>query len=166
MTQLVRRRQFLAATAASTLFMSLGAQRQAWAATTHTVEMLNKHPENDRLRQVFFPRIITIEAGDTVSFVSVDKGHNSAIIDGMIPDGEEGWSGRISKDVSAEITKPGFYGYQCTPHASVGMVGLVIVKGDGMMDNLVAAQEVRQRGKAKKVWEEIWAEVEGMDLTA
>ena len=82
----------------------------------------------------------------------------------MIPDGVDGWDGKINDEVEATLDQPGFYGYQCTPHASVGMVGLVIVEGEGMMDNLEAAQGVRQRGKARAVWEEIWEEVAAMEV--
>ena len=153
----------MGAAAATTV---LAAPSLVRAATTHEIQMLNKHPEDSKLRQVFFPRIQVVEAGDTVSFVSVDKGHNSASVDGMLPDGAEEWKSKISADIELTLDAPGFYGYNCVPHASVGMVGLIVVKGDGMMDNFEAAKEVRQRGRAKRVWEEIWAEVDGLNLTA
>ena len=127
--------------------------RPSFAQTMHEIQMLNAHPDNPRLRQVFFPRIHVVQPGDTVKFQAVDRGHNSAVVDGMIND-----------EVEATLDQPGFYGYQCTPHASVGMVGLVIVEGEGMMDNLEAAQGVRQRGKARAVWEEIWEEVAAMEF--
>ncbi|MEM8786916.1 MAG: pseudoazurin [Pseudomonadota bacterium] len=138
--------------------------RPSFAATTHEVQMLNQHPDNPRLRQVFSPRIIVVQPGDTVSFKAVDRGHNSASVEEMIPEGREGWDGKIGEDVDAVFDAPGFYGYHCTPHATVGMVGLVIVEGEGMMDNLEAAQGVRQRGRARAVWEEIWEEVAGMEF--
>lgn len=135
-------------------------------AAEHSVEMLNKDPDNKKLRMVFKPRILTVQAGDTVTFVASDKGHNSATIDGMVPDGAEGWDGKINQEVTATLDKPGFYGYKCTPHETVGMVGLVIVEGDGKLDNLEAAMKVRHRGRAKKAWKEIWAEAEKAGLTA
>lgn len=138
--------------------------RPSFAQTMHEIQMLNAHPDNPRLRQVFFPRIHVVQPGDTVKFLAVDRGHNSAVVDGMIPDGVDGWDGKINDEVEATLDQPGFYGYQCTPHASVGMVGLVIVEGEGMMDNLEAAQGVRQRGKARAVWEEIWEEVAAMEF--
>ena len=145
----------------------LATSRSALASTAHEVQMLNTHPEDKKLRQVFFPRILVVEPGDTVNFVSVDRSHNSASVEGMLPEGAEAWKGKVSQDIEVTFETPGLYGYQCTPHATLGMVGLVIVKGEGMMDNLEAAQSVRQRGKAKQVWDEIWAEVEAMeDLTA
>ena len=36
------------------------------------------------------------------------------------------------------------------------MVGLIVVEGEGMMDNLEAAQKVRHRGQAKKRFEALW----------
>ena len=136
------------------------------AETAHTVEMLNKHPDDKKLRNVFYPRIAVVEAGDTVRFAATDKGHNSEAVKDMLPDGVDTWKGRINQEIEVVFTTPGFYGYRCTPHANLGMFGLVIVKGEGMMANYEAAKGVRQRGKGKKVWEEIWAEVEGMELTA
>ncbi|MEO0945159.1 MAG: pseudoazurin [Pseudomonadota bacterium] len=147
---------------------TLATSKSLLAETSHEVQMLNAHPEDRRARQVFFPRIMVVEAGDTVNFVSTDKGHNSVAKEGMYPEGVEGWESKINDDIAVTFDKPGFYGYECVPHATLGMVGLVIVKGEGMMDNLEAAQSVRQRGKARSVWEEIWEEVAAMeaDLTA
>ncbi|MEM9247735.1 MAG: pseudoazurin [Pseudomonadota bacterium] len=164
MTQAIGRRSVLTAGVAGVGLTVLAPLRPAFAATSHDIEMLNVHPENKRLRQVFFPRIHTVMPGDTVNFLATDRGHNSATVEGMIPDGASGWDGKINEEVSATLETPGFYGYQCTPHSSVGMVGLIIVSGDGMMDNLEAAQGVRHRGKARAIWDEIWEEVAGMDL--
>ena len=66
----------------------------------HIVQMLNKHPEDKKQKMVFYPRILQVNSGDTVTFESTDKGHNSASIKGMIPDGAESWKGKINKDVS------------------------------------------------------------------
>ena len=133
-------------------------------AAEHTVEMLNRHPDNKKKRNVFLPRILIVQPGDTVNFVTVDRGHNSASIDGMLPEGAEEWKGKLSKDVAVTFDTPGYYGYLCTPHYALGMVGLVIVEGDGKLDNLEAAKAVKHRGRAKKEFEEIWAEAESGGL--
>jgi len=153
----INRRQTLALGAAA--LGTAAAPRLARAQTTHTVDMLNQDPDNPRQRMVFSPRILVVQPGDTVDFLSTNPGHNSVSTDGMIPEGAEGWEGRINQDVSNTFDVPGFYGYHCTPHLMMGMVGLVIVEGDGMMDNLAAAKDVRQRGNAADAWEEIWSEV-------
>ncbi|MGP6086411.1 pseudoazurin [Antarctobacter jejuensis] len=159
-------RRALFVTAAASAALALALPRAVLAAATHDVQMLNAHPENKRLRQVFLPRVLVAEPGDTVRFVAADKGHNSAATEGMLPDGAVEWGGKINEEVAVTLEQPGFYGYQCTPHYAAGMVGLIIVKGAGMMDNLEAAKAVGHRGKAKAVWGDIWAEVEGMDLSA
>ncbi|MEM8775699.1 MAG: pseudoazurin [Pseudomonadota bacterium] len=138
--------------------------RPSFGAASHQVEMLNKDPDDSKARMVFKPNLVVIQPGDTVSFVGTDRGHNCEIIEGMIPDGAEGWKGKINDDVEVTLDVPGFYGVKCTPHVGQGMVGLVVVQGDGMMDNLEAAQGVKQRGQAKKRFQAIWeaAEAEGI----
>ena len=136
------------------------------AQTVHDVEMLNVDPDNPRARNVFLPRILVAQPGDSIRFVATDRGHNSASTDGMLPEGAERWNGRINEEIEITVPVPGFYGYQCTPHLALGMVGLIVVEGDGMMDNLEAAQEVRQRGRAQQAWDEIWAEAGEMGLLA
>ncbi len=44
------------------------------------------------------------------------------------------------------------------------MVGLVVVNGDGMKANLDAARDVRQRGKAKATFDDIWSEAAAQGL--
>lgn len=159
-------RRSLLAIAGGAASLALAAPRLVLAATTHDIEMLNQHPDEPRQRMVFHPRIQVVQPGDTVRFVPVDRTHNSETTEGMLPEGAEGWKGKINEEVTATLEVPGFYGYQCTPHLTLGMVGLVVVEGDGMTDNLAAAQDVRHRGKAAALWEEIWAEVSEMGLTS
>ncbi|MEO0622146.1 MAG: pseudoazurin [Pseudomonadota bacterium] len=149
----------------STAALSVLPRRIAFAAS-HDVQMLNKDPDDPKKRMVFYPRILTVQPGDTITFIPADKGHNSESIKGMVPDGGDTWKGKINKEISITPTKPGFYGYHCTPHATVGMVGLIIVEGDGKLANLDAAKKVKHRGRAKKVWDEIWAEADSAGLTA
>ncbi len=136
----------------------------AFAQTVHNVEMLNKDPEDSKRRMIFSPLIHVIEPGDTVKFLPTDKGHNTVSIKGMLPEGVEPWKSKINQEFDLTLEKPGVYGYVCQPHATMGMVGLIIVKGEGMTDNLEAAKAAKHRGRAKKVWEEIWARVEEENL--
>ncbi|WP_350334914.1 pseudoazurin [Coralliovum pocilloporae] len=161
MTLLIDRRSLIVGMA------SLAIARPALAApTVHEVQMLNKHPDHRKMRNVFYPLIQTVEAGDTVTFLPTNRGHNSASIKGMIPEGAEPWKGKINQEISVTFEKPGIYGYMCTPHVSLGMVGLVIVKGDGVAHNLEAAKAVKQRGKAKRVFKRLWEQVEADGLLA
>ena len=135
-------------------------------AAGHEVQMLNKHPEDKKQLMAYFPRILVVQPGDTVKFVPVDKGHNSESIDGMIPDGAEAWTGKISKEIEVTSIRPGYYGYRCKPHFATGMVGLIICEGEGKLDNLEAAKSVKLRGRAGKVFGQIWSEAEAAGLLA
>ena len=108
---------------------------------------------------VFIPRVLKIKPGDTVKFVSAQKGHNTQSIKGMIPDGSEKWRSKISKDFELTLKVPGVYGYKCTPHFAIGMVGLIVVEGDNWKSNLSQAKKARKVGKAKKIFKQIWAEL-------
>ena len=124
------------------------------SAASHVVEMLNKDPDNPKIRQVFYPRVLRVEVGDTVKFVSKNKGHNTASIKGMIPEGANTWKSKLSKDFELTITQPGTYGYMCAPHYGAGMVGLILA-GDHTV-NLEDAKAKKHPGKSRKVFKEIF----------
>ena len=79
-------------------------------AATHEIKMYNKDPDNKKNRMVFVPRILKIQPGDTVKFISASKGHNSESIKGMIPAGAKKWKSKIGKDFELTLDKPGIYG--------------------------------------------------------
>ena len=82
----------------------------------------------------------------------------------MVPDGAEAWKGRVNEEIELSLTVPGFYGYKCLPHFATGMVGLIVVEGEGKLNNLEAARAVRHRGRAAQIFDEIWAEAEAAGL--
>ena len=100
------------------------------------VKMLNQSSSGV---MVFEPAVLEIEVGDTVTFQSTDAAHNSASIPGMIPDGASAWNGQLSRDTSVTFDIPGIYGYQCTPHAMMAMVGVIKVGGDSSNKDSVQA---------------------------
>ena len=163
MIRSMSKREFIAASAALT--GALLVSKTAVASTKYEVLMLNKDPDNSKNKMIFSPRLLKVQVGDEVSFVPTDKGHNSATIKGMLPTGAEKWKGKINKQVDVVFDTPGFYGYQCTPHANMGMIGLIIVEGDGMLDNLEEAKSAKHRGKAKKAWKALWEEADAEGLT-
>ncbi|MEM9170317.1 MAG: pseudoazurin [Pseudomonadota bacterium] len=136
----------------------------AAGATTHEVKMLNAHPDNPRQRMVYVPRVLSVKPGDTITFISSDPGHNTQSTNGMIPDGAESWKSKAGQDFSVTLTEPGIYGYNCQPHVAAGMVGLIVVEGEGKTANLEAAKSVNQIGLAKRVWGEIWGEAEAQGI--
>jgi pseudoazurin len=126
--------------AALTLAMSAPA-----LAADHQVQMVNKDSEGRAMQ--FEPAFLKIAPGDTITFVAKDKGHDSESLKDGIPEGAEGWKGKISQDVTATFEKPGLYAYKCTPHFGLGMVGLVQVGDD--TSNMEAVQNLKLPKKAK-----------------
>jgi pseudoazurin len=104
-------------------------------AADYEVQMLNSGSGGF---MVFEPAVLSVEVGDTVTFVATDMAHNSASIAGMIPEGAAAWTGELSKDIAVTFEKPGVYVYQCTPHAMMAMVGVINV-GQGA-ENLAAVK--------------------------
>jgi pseudoazurin len=123
-------------------------------AAEHEVKMLNK---GERGVMVFEPAVLQVAPGDTVHFVPTDKSHNAESIEGMLPEGAQPFAGKINEAVTVTFTQDGVYGIKCKPHYAMGMVALVVV-GDPKV-NLEAARAVPQKGKAKKVFEELFGEL-------
>ncbi|QIQ85418.1 pseudoazurin [Erythrobacter sp.] len=131
--------------------------------TVHEIQMLTRDPDGSGL-QVFKPNLITAEVGDTIKFVPTDPTHQSSSIPEMLPAGVTGWEGEINKEVSYVVPTPGIYGYKCVPHYAAGMIGMVVVKGEGMTDNLESAKAASHPGLAGRKFNELFetAESEGM----
>ncbi len=126
--------------------------------TVIDVNMYTRDPDEPSGLQVFKPRLIRANVGDTVRFIPTDPTHQSSSIDGMLPEGAAGWAGEINKEVSYVLPKPGIYGYQCVPHYAAGMIGMIIVEGEGMTDNVEAAKAVSHPGLAGREFTEIFEE--------
>jgi pseudoazurin len=105
---------------------------------------------------VFEPDFVKAEIGDTVRFVPVDKGHNAEGIKGMLPEGVKIFKGKINEELVLTLDAEGVYGIKCTPHYSMGMVMLVVA---GAPVNLEEAKAVKHPGKARTVFEAIFAAV-------
>ena len=93
-------------------------------AENYEVKMLNQGSEG---YMVFEPSFLKINKGDSVTFIATDAAHNSASIKGMIPPGASKWNGNLSQNITITFDVEGLYGYQCTPHAMMAMVGIIQV---------------------------------------
>jgi len=118
----------------------------AASAAEVEIKMLNKGAEGV---MVFEPAMVNIQPGDTVKFVTVDKGHNAESIKGMLPAGAIPFVGKLSQDTEVVFDKPGVYGIKCMPHYGMGMVAMVVV---GAAANIDEAKAVTHPGKAKQVF--------------
>ena len=113
------------------------------AGKNYEVQMLNQGSEG---YMVFEPSVIKIQKGDSVTFKATDAAHNSASIEGMIPAGAKVWNSKLSQDITVTFDVEGIYGYQCTPHAMMAMIGLIQV-GENK-DNLESVKAAAQKFKA------------------
>lgn len=116
-------------------------------AREYQVKMLNKGSNGQAM--VFEPAYVAVKPGDTVKFITVDKGHNVETIAGMAPAGTPAVKGKINEDVVVKYTKAGLYGYKCLPHAGMGMVSLVQV-GAAANKPQMTAEAAKLPGLARK----------------
>jgi pseudoazurin len=110
----------------------------------HQVKMLNGSAPD---MFVFEPAVLKIKKGDTVTWTG-DAMHNSASIKEMLPKGAKPWMGKLTKkagekSISVKFDIEGLYGYNCTPHAMFGMVGIVTV-GDTSSNSKAAKAAARK----------------------
>jgi len=126
-------------------------------AESATVEMWNKDPDDKKRKMVFSEEIVVVEPGESVTWLATDKGHNVQMIDG--PDGVDlPKKSKLSKDVTLTFDEPGVYVYVCTPHASMGMIGIVVV-GELTQEGIDAVRDAKVRGKSKKKFKTLLAEL-------
>mgnify|MGYP000940315960 CR=1 FL=1 len=126
-------------------------------AADATVEMWNKDPDDRKRRMVFSEEIVVVEPGESVTWLATDKGHNVQMIDG--PNGYDlPKKSKLSKDVTLTFEQPGVYVYVCTPHATMGMLGIVVV-GELTQEAIDAVRDAKVRGKSKKKFKELLAEL-------
>lgn len=137
-------------TAATALVLLAGAV----GAETIDVKMLNKSEAGS---MVFEPAFVKAMPGDTINFISMDKGHNAESIKGMLPEGAEKFKSKIGADFAITLTKEGLYGIKCTPHYALGMIALIQVGEAVNYDNAI---KVKQKGKAKKRFPTLFEQVE------
>lgn len=109
------------------------------------IKMLNKGSDGQAM--VFEPAAVKVAPGDTIKFVSVDKGHDAASMPGLVPDGVAAMKGKISQDLTITVDQAGAYVFKCTPHFGMGMVALVVV-GDAPA-NIDAVKAAKMPKKAK-----------------
>ena len=117
------------------------------------VLMLNKGAKG---AMVFEPDLIVAAPGDTIRFVPTDKGHNVETIKGMLPPGAETFKSKFNEEFTVTVTAEGVYGVKCAPHYAMGMVALIRV---GEPANTDEAKAVKQTGKAKAVFAELFGQV-------
>ncbi len=122
-------------------------------AENFDVLMLNKGADG---AMVYEPAFVKAAVGDTITFISTDKGHNAEAIKGMLPQGVEAFKSDMGKDYVLTLTAEGLYGVKCTPHFSMGMVALIQA---GAPVNQDAVTAVVLKGKAKTRFEPLFTQI-------
>jgi len=112
------------------------------------IEMLNKRGKD---KMVYGQDVARVEVGQTVTWTPKSKGHNVQFV--SVPEGVEKVKSKLSKEFSYTFEQEGVYLYVCTPHASMGMIGMVIVGESDV--NLDEAKDHKFRGKSKKKFKKI-----------
>jgi len=124
------------------------------SAENYEVKMLNR---GEKGSMVFEPDYLKIQPGDSVTFRAVQKSHNAASIDGMVPEGYAGFKGKIDEEISVTFEAQGFYGVKCIPHYSMGKVMLIKV---GVAELPASYREIKHPGIAQKRMQEIFARID------
>ncbi len=121
-----------------------------------TIEMLNKNKETKK-RMVYSQELVKVEVGQSIEWVPTAKAHNVEMLVG--PEGYElPKKSKLSKPVTITFTVPGIYLYQCSPHAALGMIGIVVVGGDN--SNIESISKYKLTGsKAKKKRDKLLEEI-------
>lgn len=122
---------------------------------------------------VFIPDRLTIQSGETVTWVLQSGGHtvtayhprNHSAYQSRIPADAEPWDSELLTEQGAmfawTFTKEGVYNYFCRPHESLGMVGAIVVGRSLDGPGLAPPQEDLPVAARKKLEELIgWAKSE------
>ena len=86
------------------------------------IEMLNKRGKD---KMLYGQDVARVEVGQTVTWTPDSKGHNVQFV--SVPEGVEKVKSKLSKEFSYTFEQEGVYLYVCTPHATMGMIGVVVV---------------------------------------
>jgi len=118
------------------------------------IEMLNKRGKD---KMLYGQDVARVEVGQTITWTPESKGHNVQFV--SVPEGVEKVKSKLSKEFSYTFEQEGVYLYVCTPHASMGMIGMVIVGESDV--NLDEVLDYKFRGKSKKKFKKILKSLEG-----
>ena len=112
------------------------------------IEMLNKRGKE---KMLYGQDVAKIDVGQTITWTPDSKGHNVQFV--SVPEGVEKVKSKLSKEFSYTFEQEGVYLYVCTPHASMGMIGVVVVGESDV--NLDEVLDYKFRGKSKKKFKKI-----------
>ena len=142
------------------LALAAAASASGAAAADYKVQMKTQGAGGGFM--VFEPAYLAVQPGDTVTFTPTDPGHNAVSVEGMTPEGAQPFAGKLNEELKVAFTTPGVYGYECTPHYQLGMVGVVVV-GPKPPANLAQAKAVEHPARAQAAFDDLFAKVAAPD---
>ncbi|MGO4560080.1 pseudoazurin [Mesorhizobium sp. 2RAF21] len=120
-------------------------------AEMYEVKMLNRGAAGP---MTYEPDFLSLQPGDKVKFLNASADHNAVTIEGMVPDGNAGFKGKLNEEIEVTLDQEGFYGIKCSPHFAMGMVMVIRVGGAALPESFVPA-DVPER--ARRRFDEILA---------
>ena len=115
------------------------------AALLFATPALSADMSIEMLKKSYSVEVAEIEVGDTITWLPKSKGHN---VEMVASPNDLKFKSKNNKETSLTFDTPGIYYYWCTPHKSMGMIGLVVVGGDTSNKGDVA--KAKALGKSKK----------------
>lgn len=115
-------------------------------AADHTVQMPTKSTDGE---MVFEPILTKLAMGDTIFFVSTDKGHQVSTIETMMPPGAPLLQSADDQTLTVTFDTERAYVLKCAPHFGMGTVAVVIV-GQTPPANLDAIKTGKLPKKARE----------------
>ena len=91
-------------------------------AAEHQIKMVNSGKDGI---MAFEPGFVQAAKGDTVKLIKTDPSHNSSSF--FTPKGASTWKGKMDEEIVVKLDVEGVYLYQCDPHKSMAMVGVIQV---------------------------------------
>lgn len=100
--------------------------------------------------RIFAPDILYIQPGDTVQWQNMTS-HDTVSIEGLVPEGAEGWRGPLGENFSVTLTVEGVYAYVCEPHIGFGMMGVIVVGKPVDIDAKMAFAQEKLQGPFRRI---------------
>ena len=117
------------------LLVSISSVSMSSFCAEHVVEALTTGTNGDIM--VFEPGFLKVEVGDTVVFKPSDASHNAESL--FTPSLDASFVTELGEVSSILMFEECIYLYKCTPHFTLGMVGVIQVGSAGNKDQALAA---------------------------
>jgi Plastocyanin len=95
----------------------------------------------------FEPMIAFAKPGDTIAWENMPT-HDAVSMEGLIPEGAQGWQSPLGENFMVTLEKEGVYIYKCSPHYGNAMLGAIVV---GQPVNLDAVREAAKGAQEQRV---------------